>query len=140
MRVKLKSGQDQRKFIERIEELSGENVFACYQCGRCSAGCPMASEMDLLPNQIIRMVQMGLEDEVLRSKTLYLCASCFTCESRCPKGIDMARVMEAVCNNELHIFTHPDMRPMLEQRIDAIRAAYDRAEASPALRGAGGSD
>ena len=92
MRVKLKSGQDQRKFIERIEELSGENVFACYQCGRCSAGC----EMDLLPNQIIRMVQMGLDDEVLKSKTLYLCASCFTCESRCPKGIDMARVMEAV--------------------------------------------
>lgn len=96
MRVKLKSGRDQRRFIERIEELSGENVFACYQCGRCSAGCPMASEMDLLPNQVIRMVQMGLDEEVLRSKTLFLCASCFTCESRCPKGIDMARVMEAV--------------------------------------------
>jgi heterodisulfide reductase subunit C len=96
MRVKLKSGRDQRKFIERIEALSGENVFACYQCGRCSAGCPMASEMDLLPNQVIRMVQMGLDQDVLHSKTLFLCASCFTCESRCPKGIDMARVMEAV--------------------------------------------
>jgi len=56
----------------------------------------MASEMDLLPNQIIRMVQMGLEEDVRKSKTLFLCASCFTCESRCPKGIDMARVMEAV--------------------------------------------
>jgi heterodisulfide reductase subunit C len=96
MRVKLKAGRDQRKFIKRIEELSGENVFACYQCGRCSAGCPMASEMDLLPNQVIRLVQLGLDEEVLRSKTLFLCASCFTCESRCPKGIDMARVMEAV--------------------------------------------
>ena len=54
MRVKLKSGRDQRKFIERIEELSGENVFACYQCGRCSAGCPMASEMDLLSRTVAR--------------------------------------------------------------------------------------
>lgn len=96
MRVKLKAGPEQKTFIERIEELSGENVYACYQCGRCSAGCPVASEMDLLPNQVIRMVQMGLVDEVLKSKTLFLCASCFTCESRCPKGIDMARVMEAV--------------------------------------------
>jgi Fe-S oxidoreductase len=68
MRVKLKSGRDQRKFIERVEELSGENVFACYQCGRCSAGCPMAPEMDLLPNQIIRMVQMGLDEEVLHTR------------------------------------------------------------------------
>ncbi len=96
MRVRLKTGGDSGKFIDRIEELSGENVYACYQCGRCSAGCPVASEMDLLPNQIIRLVQMGQKDEVLSSKTLFLCASCFTCQSRCPKGIDMAKVMEAV--------------------------------------------
>jgi heterodisulfide reductase subunit C len=96
MRVKLKAGPEPRKFIERVEELSGENVYACYQCGRCSAGCPVASEMDVLPNQVIRLVQMGLAEDVLHSKTLFLCASCFTCQSRCPKGIDMARVMEAV--------------------------------------------
>ena len=96
MKVQLKFGEEEKKFIDRINELTGLNVYSCYQCGRCSAGCPFAFEMDLLPNQVIRMVQMGLEDEVNASKTLTLCASCFTCHSRCPKGIDMARVMEAI--------------------------------------------
>ncbi len=96
MRVKVRIGENEKRFIDRVCDLSGQNVYACYQCGRCSAGCPFAFEMDLLPNQIIRMVQLGLEEEVKRSKTLTLCASCFTCQSRCPKGIDMARVMEAV--------------------------------------------
>ncbi|MFH1941705.1 MAG: 4Fe-4S dicluster domain-containing protein [bacterium] len=96
MRVMLKYGDNEKRFIERVSELTGQNPYSCYQCGRCSAGCPFASEMDLLPNQIIRMVQMGLEDEVKRSKTLTLCGSCFTCESRCPKGIDMAKIMEAI--------------------------------------------
>lgn len=96
MKVQLKFGEEEKKFIGRINELTGLNVYSCYQCGRCSAGCPFANEMDLLPNQVIRMVQMGLEDEVKASKTLTLCASCFTCHSRCPKGIDMARVMEAI--------------------------------------------
>ena len=96
MRVKIRIGENEKRFIDRVAELSGTNVYSCYQCGRCSAGCPFAFEMDILPNQIIRMIQMGLEDEVRGSKTNYICASCFTCHSRCPKGIDMAKVMEAV--------------------------------------------
>ncbi len=96
MRVRIKMGEEEKKFIDRVNELSGQDVYSCYQCGRCSAGCPFAFEMDLLPNQIIRLVQMGLENEVVGSKTLYLCASCFTCQSRCPKGIDIARLMEAI--------------------------------------------
>ena len=96
MRVKLKRTDDVKRFIDRIVELSDQNVYACYQCGRCSAGCPFAFKMDLLPNQVIRYVQMGLEEEVKACETLTLCASCFTCHARCPKGIDIARVMEAI--------------------------------------------
>ena len=96
MKVKVKFGPEEKRFIDRVNELSGENVYACYQCGRCSASCPFAFEMDILPNQITRMVQMGLTEELMGTKALFLCASCFTCHSRCPKGINIANVAEAV--------------------------------------------
>jgi len=96
MRIRLKRDEKEKNFIRRINELSGENVNSCYQCGRCSAGCPFAFEMDILPNQLIRLVQLGQEEELINSKALYMCASCFTCQSRCPKGINIAKVAEAV--------------------------------------------
>ncbi|HMA77439.1 MAG TPA: 4Fe-4S dicluster domain-containing protein [Candidatus Krumholzibacteriaceae bacterium] len=95
MRIKLKFDENEKKFVDRVSELSGENIYSCYQCGRCSAGCPFAFEMDILPNQLIRLVQMGLEEELLGSKALFLCASCFTCQARCPKGINIASIAEA---------------------------------------------
>ena len=80
---------------EKIEELSGENIFSCYQCGKCSAGCPFTEEMDLLPNQVIRKVQMG-DKSVLSSNTPWTCASCLSCEVDCPKGNDVPAIMEAI--------------------------------------------
>jgi heterodisulfide reductase subunit C len=83
-------------FVKKIEELSGQNLMACFQCGKCSAGCPLASAMDKLPNEIIRLAQLGQEEDIYKSKTIWLCASCFTCASRCPKGVDLSKVMEAI--------------------------------------------
>ena len=82
-------------FTQKVETLSTQNVYACYQCGKCSAGCPMVSSMDLLPNQVIRLVQFG-DERVLESMTIWVCATCYTCSIRCPKGIDIAKVMEAL--------------------------------------------
>ena len=96
MRIRLSRNDAQNAIIKKVEDISGQNVLACYQCGKCSAGCPMVSLMDLLPNQIIRLVQLGQVSDVLNSKTIWLCASCFTCTSRCPKGVDLAKVMEAL--------------------------------------------
>jgi heterodisulfide reductase subunit C len=79
----------------KVEELSGQNLFACYQCGECSSGCPMSEEMDLLPNQVIRYLQLGFS-EVLGSKTPWVCSSCLTCSVRCPKEVDIAGIMEAL--------------------------------------------
>ena len=82
-----------KKFRRALEE-AGLNVSACYQCGRCSAGCPLATFYDLLPMEIIRMCAYGMEEEVMTSHTIWLCASCETCTTRCPNDIDIAGTMD----------------------------------------------
>lgn len=79
-----------------IEEYSSQPVSRCYQCFKCTGGCPVAGAMDILPHQIIRYVHLGLEEELLKSKAIWLCASCHTCKARCPNGIDVAAVSDAL--------------------------------------------
>jgi len=73
---------------------SGINIQDCYQCQKCSAGCPVAFAMDYKPNQVMQMVSLGMKDRVLSSKTIWVCASCYTCSTRCPNDIDIAKVMD----------------------------------------------
>lgn len=82
-------------FRREIERISGENVLSCYQCGECTAGCPAAFAMDISPNQVMRMSQLGLKDEVLSSSAIWLCAGCETCATRCPRGVALSKVMDA---------------------------------------------
>jgi len=96
MRINISKRNIRDPFVVKIEEISGQNLLSCYQCGKCSAGCPAVSQMDILPNQIIRYAQLGFKDELLQSKSIWICASCFTCNSRCPKGINIAEVIEAI--------------------------------------------
>lgn len=96
MRTNISRNKIRDNFVQKIEELSGQKLLVCYQCGKCSAGCPAVSEMDILPNQVIRFAQLGLKEELLESKSIWVCASCYTCNVRCPKGIKIAEVMEAV--------------------------------------------
>jgi heterodisulfide reductase subunit C len=96
MRINISRSKIKNDFVAKVEEISGQNLLACYQCGKCSAGCPAISEMDILPNQIIRYAQLGLKDELLQSKSIWICASCLTCNARCPKGINIAEVIEAI--------------------------------------------
>lgn len=73
---------------------SGINIQDCFQCQKCSAGCPVAFAMDYKPNQIMQMVLLGMRERVLSCKTIWLCASCYTCSTRCPNEIDIAKVMD----------------------------------------------
>ncbi len=81
---------------EEIRERSGENVFLCYQCKKCTAGCPVAAYFDLTPNQVLRACQFGQTHLVLNSRTISICAACETCSTRCPQGIDIARIMDVL--------------------------------------------
>jgi heterodisulfide reductase subunit B len=81
---------------QKIKERCGENVFLCYQCKKCTAGCPVAAYFDLAPNQVLRACQFGQADLVLNSRTISICAACETCSTRCPQGIDIARIMDVL--------------------------------------------
>ncbi len=79
-----------------IEELSGQKILACFQCQKCTNGCPITFAMDIAPHKLIHLLQFGKVNEVLNSDTIWLCASCETCTTRCPNGIDIAHLMDSL--------------------------------------------
>ncbi len=78
----------------RVQKELGQNVYLCYQCVKCTSGCPVAEFFDWQPNQIMRALQLGQEDIALESQTPWLCASCQTCTTRCPQSLDITAIME----------------------------------------------
>jgi len=77
-----------------IEEETGNNIYLCYQCKKCTSGCPLSEHFDLEPHRIMRALQLGREELALSSTTIWLCACCQTCTTRCPEGLDVARIMD----------------------------------------------
>ena len=84
-----------RALVRQIEELSGERVFDCYQCGCCTSGCPVGDVMDPPPSTGIRLLQLGRAEELIESEGIWLCASCLVCGTRCPRNVDYAKIAEA---------------------------------------------
>jgi heterodisulfide reductase subunit C len=91
----IKRDELDQSFANEVKATTGIDVdlYACYQCGVCSGGCPVNFMMDYTPRQIMRMVQMGMREKVLSSTTIWLCSSCNTCITRCPREIDLPEVM-----------------------------------------------
>jgi len=107
------------RFLTAVQKHSGEKVVACYQCRKCTNGCPLAFAMDVMPNQVMRAVQLGLKDEVLRSETIWVCASCQTCTTRCPNDIDIAHLMDS-----LRQISRQDKVAVSEPRIVKFHDAF----------------
>ena len=84
------------EFVQKVEEISGENFSKCMQCGTCSGSCPVSAEMTITPREIMLKTHFGMEEQVKSANTVWLCASCHSCMVRCPRGIDIPKVMEAI--------------------------------------------
>jgi heterodisulfide reductase subunit C len=88
------------KFKYEISKIPGaEKIKLCFQCGTCTADCPIARFSDIYhPRKLMRMTQLGMKDRVLSSEALWLCAACFTCVDHCPQGVEIANVLRALRN------------------------------------------
>ena len=102
-----------------VRSHTGQNIGACYQCGKCSAGCPTAYAMDLSPRQVMRAIQLGLKDEILDSSAIWLCVNCQTCSLRCPREIDIAKVMEA-----LRLLSQAEGKPPAQRDVAVFYRAF----------------
>ena len=112
--------------LRKIQTISGQNLSLCYQCGKCSATCPLATQMDLMPHQIVRFLQLGLE-QVFDAKSYWLCATCFSCETQCPRGLDVSKICEALrtikLRNDLRDLKIEKLSPEMPQQglVSAFR-------------------
>ena len=92
----LPEREGRQTLLGEVQGRCGENLRLCYQCLKCTVGCPTAPHMDFSPNSIVRMIQLGLKREVLGSNAIWLCVSCETCGTRCPNEIDIGLLMDAL--------------------------------------------
>ncbi len=83
------------ELVKEVEELCGQNLYGCYSCGTCAAGCPFVEDMDLPPDEVIRWVVLDRVD-VLNAESIWICASCYTCAERCPRDLNITKIMEAL--------------------------------------------
>ena len=81
---------------EQTLRMSGVNPLKCMRCGKCSGTCPSYDEMEYHPHQFVYMVETGDIEPLLKSESIYKCLSCFACVDRCPRGVEPAKLVEAV--------------------------------------------
>lgn len=81
---------------EQILRMSGVNPLKCMRCGKCSGTCPSYDEMEYHPHQFVYMVETGDIEPLKNSKSIYKCLSCFACVDRCPRGVEPAKLVEAL--------------------------------------------
>lgn len=112
----------------QVRSRTGQSAFKCYQCGKCTAGCPLGGAMDAPPSAVLRLLQIGtpeMEAEVLGAYSIWLCVACDTCASRCPQEVDIPHIMEDLRReSQRRGLMHPKAKDILAfQRsfLDTVR-------------------
>ncbi len=121
---------------DEIVRRSGVNPTKCMRCGKCSGTCPAYDEMEYHPHQFVYMVESGDIEPLMNSKSIYRCLTCFACVDRCPRGVEPAKLVEAVRlsvirqqgNNHLNTDTIPDLidQDMPQQAIVTALRKYNK--------------
>jgi len=96
MTMTISKNKSARGILKQVQGISGVDLSVCYQCKRCTSGCPVSSMAQCPPSEMMRRLHLGMGDELLNSDILWMCVSCETCSTRCPMGIDVAAVMDAL--------------------------------------------
>ena len=94
--ITIKKSKNGQTLKGAVEQLSGVDLSVCFQCKKCSSGCPVAALTRSRPAEVMRQLHLGAGDELLASDLVWTCVSCETCSARCPMGIDVAAVMDAL--------------------------------------------
>ena len=84
------------ELANEVIRISGANPIRCMKCGKCSASCPSFNEMEYAPHKFVDMVVHGRIEELMESKSIFDCLSCFACVERCPRGVEPAKIVEAI--------------------------------------------
>ena len=96
MPLRITSRTVSEQLRRKIIEISGQDIGKCFQCGTCSGSCPMTAHVNCLPRQVMALLQLGYEEALADVNMPWVYASCYQCTVRCPRGIDIAKVMEAL--------------------------------------------
>ncbi len=112
-------------------------VSSCFQCRKCSGGCPLTFTMDLLPHHVIRLALLGQEERVFASRTIWVCSGCQTCTTRCPNGIDIAGAMDWLKEEAAkrgHSLPEEDVAAFHRYFLESIQAGGGRLPETRLLR------
>ena len=107
------------RLLEQIEAEGPFQTGACFQCRKCTNGCPVTFAMDLFPDEVIRMVILGQRETVLKCRTIWVCAACETCTTRCPNEVKIAELMDCLKEMAVH-----EGLPSSQPRILALHETF----------------
>jgi heterodisulfide reductase subunit C len=120
--INITSSYD-REFVESVKEESEQDPYLCYQCGNCTAGCPFTFAFDIPVHQVMRLLQAGQKEKILKSHSIWLCATCEQCTTRCPCNVDVARIMDVlrhIARREGYV-SEKEMKLFADAFLDSVR-------------------